>query len=512
VLRLTGKRAGSKISCRGNRAPHRVGPWEGSTLLAPADRVDRRLSPRDVSVNVRPGDLLAGKYRVERIIAVGGMGVIVAAHHLELDERVALKFLLPKLLERPAAIARFLREARAAVKIKNEHVARVSDVGKLENGSPYIVMEYLEGLDLAAWLEKRGPIPAEQAVDFVLQACEALAEAHSLGIVHRDLKPANLFCIQRSDGQLSIKVLDFGISKLTAASAEQDAMSLTSAPMGSPYYMSPEQMKAASEVDARTDIWSLGVILFELITSRGPFEAEGVTGLVVKVTTEPPAPLSRYLPTVAPDLERLVERCLEKDRDRRFQTIGELALALRQFAPQHSGLSVDRVVGTLHRAGTVTDPGGSSELPPPIASSPRLAPGRPHAQTITAWGEANPRKRYLGSAFASAAAVVVVVSVAFGVMQATAHSPPLRAGADTASAFSAVPPTSAPSPPPSAGSVPTVIPLLPPVASAAGPTPVSAPRPVRVAPAPPPARPKITCDPPYYADANGTRHFKKECL
>ena len=142
------------------------------------------------------------------------MGVVVAAHHLQLDERVALKFLLPEALGNAEAVARFAREARAAVKIESEHVARVIDVGSLENGAPYMVMEYLEGSDLAAWLRERGPLPVEQAVDFVLQACEAIAEAHALGIVHRDLKPANLFCVAAPDGLLSIKVLDFGISKV----------------------------------------------------------------------------------------------------------------------------------------------------------------------------------------------------------------------------------------------------------------------------------------------------------
>src|SRR6476661_1872518 len=164
------------------------------------------------SVGIREGDVLAGKYRVDRVLGAGGMGVIVAAYHLKLDERVAIKFLLPDALADAAAVARFEQEARAAVKIKSEHSARVIDVGNLDNGAPYMVMEYLEGGDLAAWLRRKGPLPIEQAVEFALQACEAIAEAHGLGIVHRDLKPANLFVIRRADGLLSVKVLDFGIS------------------------------------------------------------------------------------------------------------------------------------------------------------------------------------------------------------------------------------------------------------------------------------------------------------
>ncbi len=170
------------------------------------------------AAGVREGDILAGKYRVERVLGIGGMGVVVAAHHMQLDERVALKFLLPEALGNAEAVARFAREARAAVKIKSEHVARVTDVGTLPNGAPYMVMEYLEGGDLAAWIKQRGALPVEQAVEFVLQTCIAVADAHALGIIHRDLKPANLFCVRRSDGQLSIKVLDFGISKMTDVS------------------------------------------------------------------------------------------------------------------------------------------------------------------------------------------------------------------------------------------------------------------------------------------------------
>jgi len=157
---------------------------------------------------LQPGSLLAGKYRVERVLGKGAMGVVLLAHHLQLDERVAIKVPLPEALESPEAVARFVREARAAVKIKSEYVARVSDVGTLDTGEPYIVMEYLEGHDLATWLKQRGALPVEQAVEFVLQACEALAEAHSLGIVHRDLKPANLFCVRRADGLPAAARLD----------------------------------------------------------------------------------------------------------------------------------------------------------------------------------------------------------------------------------------------------------------------------------------------------------------
>ena len=195
---------------------------------------------------ITPGTVLAGKYRVERIIGQGGMGLVVEAKHIALDERVALKFLLPDYASHPEAAARFLREARAAVKIKSEHVARVSDVGTLDNGSPYMVMEFLEGSDLSQVLEKRGVLAIPEAIDYVIQGCEAIAEAHSHGIVHRDLKPANLFLTRRQDGYPLVKVLDFGISK-TMGNVEN--LTKTMAAMGSALYMSPEQMQQTRSVD-----------------------------------------------------------------------------------------------------------------------------------------------------------------------------------------------------------------------------------------------------------------------
>ena len=306
----------------------------------------------DSAAGVRQGDILAGKYRVERVLGVGGMGVVVAAHHIQLDEKVALKFLLPEALGNPEAVARFAREARAAVKIKSEHVARVSDVGTLPNGSPYMVMEYLEGGDLAAWIKQRGALPIEQAVEFVLQACVAVADAHALGIVHRDLKPANLFCIRRSDGQLTIKVLDFGISKMNDVSGvAAGSVTRTSALMGSPLYMSPEQMRSSKDVDSLTDIWALGIILFELITARPAFLAESVTELAIKVASEPTPAIQSLRADVPAGLAAIVARCLEKDRRRRFANVAELAVALLPFAPKRARASVERISGIIQGAG-----------------------------------------------------------------------------------------------------------------------------------------------------------------
>lgn len=302
---------------------------------------------------VREGDVLAGKYRIEKVLGAGGMGIVVAAHHVQLDERVAIKFLLPEALENQEAVARFAREARAAVKIKSEHVVRVFDVGALDTGAPYMVMEYLEGGDLAAWLRQQGPLSVEQAVEFVLQASEAIADAHALGIVHRDLKPANLFCVRRSDGLLSLKVLDFGISKVTKASSSAPNLGMTDTSMmiGSPLYMSPEQMHSSRDVDARTDIWAVGVILYELLAGTSPFTGESLPEVVTKATSHPVPPLAGHRPGLPPDLEAVIQKCLEKDREQRYRNVAELAAALAPFGSKRARASAERISRIIQAAG-----------------------------------------------------------------------------------------------------------------------------------------------------------------
>jgi serine/threonine-protein kinase len=290
---------------------------------------------------VPAGEILDGKYRVDRIIGAGGMGVVVAATHVQLNTQVALKFLLPEALRDSKVVERFVREARSAVQIQSEHVARVIDVATLPTGSPYMVMEYLEGQDLAATLGTSGALPVAQAVGYVLQACEAIAEAHSLGIVHRDLKPANLFLVRRHRREPIVKVLDFGISK----SNDPASLSLTktASMMGSPYYMSPEQMKSARDVDARSDIWAIGVILFELLSGTTPFQGETITELVVSVTQGRVPSVRDLRPEVPVGLADVIARCLERDPDQRYPDVGKLAQALAPFGPPRSDVTVERI-------------------------------------------------------------------------------------------------------------------------------------------------------------------------
>jgi eukaryotic-like serine/threonine-protein kinase len=294
-----------------------------------------------------PGTVIAGgKYRVSRLLGEGGMGWVVVATHLQLEQRVALKFM--RSAKNPEAVARFLREARAAARIQSEHVARVSDVGTLENGSPYLVMEYLEGEDLSELIDAKGALPEYLAVDYAMQACEGLAEAHAAGIIHRDLKPANLFLARRTDGSVRVKLLDFGISKLTPAPGSQPEIHMTStqALMGSPLYMAPEQMRSSRSVDRRADIWSMGTIIYEMLTGRSPFEGTTLPEVCAKILADTPTPMASLQPDLPPELDAVVLRCLEKSPDKRYPDVAALAHALGAFG-------TDEIRSTAERIGRV---------------------------------------------------------------------------------------------------------------------------------------------------------------
>jgi len=305
-----------------------------------SDSADRLKSP------VKTGDVVGGKYRVEKVLGAGGMGVVVAATHVDLDQKVALKFILPQALAGKGNVERFLREARAVVRLKSEHVAKVFDVGREAVGTgeeerPYMVLELLEGMDLAKLNREKGPFAVADAVEYVLQACEALVEAHALGIVHRDLKPQNLFVTRRLNGTPLVKVLDFGISKAVGPAAEGQ-MSLTdsTAVIGSPLYMAPEQMRSARAAEIRSDIWALGVILYELLGGQLPFDGETVTEVCIRVVNEAPPELMKLRPGLDEKLVAIVMRCLEKDIDARFHNVASLATALEPFSrsAQQGGL------------------------------------------------------------------------------------------------------------------------------------------------------------------------------
>ncbi|MEZ4302123.1 MAG: protein kinase [Polyangiaceae bacterium] len=419
----------------------------------------------DIEKIAKPGDIVAGKYLVDRVLGVGGMGAVVAATHTQLDQRVAIKFLLPQMLGSREVVERFQREARAAAKIRSEHVVRVSDVGTLDGGVPFIVMEFLEGKDLGELLQRRGPLPVPLAVDYVLEACEALAEAHAAGIVHRDLKPSNLFLARRADETDIVKVLDFGISKQITPEALQSSPSLTRTTdvFGSPTYMSPEQLKASRDVDTRADLWALGVILFELISGAPPFGG-GTVAEIFGAILHKPAPRIRETRKDVPEpLERVLLRCLEKEADSRHRNVAELAEALLPFGSDAARESSARISRVLR----ASIPGARASLPdfdpprgsPAVQASTDPSANKPSADadkpspggaTATSWGHVQPAPRATSTGRIAVIALAVLLAAGAGVLIArslgtspgpTAATPGVTAPTGDVSASPAAPTT-----------------------------------------------------------------------
>lgn len=334
---------------------------------------------------LQPGDVFLGKYRVERVLGKGGMGMVLAARHLTLGELFAVKVMLPEMVANPEAVGRFLREAQASARLRGEHVARVHDVGTLENGVPYMVLEYLEGNDLDHVLVSRGALSVGEAAGYVYQVCEALVEAHGLGLVHRDLKPPNLFLTRRPNGSACIKVLDFGISKdVNGGDKNSPRLTQTGTIMGSPHYMSPEQMVDSKNVDNRCDIWAIGIILYELVTGTMPFHADTMPEIVAKVLSTQPSPPSQVRAGITPAFDALVARCTEKNRDNRFQSVQEFMTALRPFVNENDGQVagpiqiIPSVGGRSNMAQSAVGWGQATvaSMPSEIAKSPRSSSGR----------------------------------------------------------------------------------------------------------------------------------------
>jgi serine/threonine-protein kinase len=317
----------------------------------------------------KPGETLLGKFRVERVVGQGAAGIVYAAHHELLDQRVALKVLLAA--QGSEAALRFVNEGKLAAKIRSEHACRVMDVGMLESGIPYIAMEYLDGRDLDAVIAS-GRTPVGVAADYLLQALDAVAQAHAHGIVHRDLKPANLFLAASPEwGHPIVKVLDFGISKVDLGTDTNVTSSRTI--LGSPSYMSPEQIKNAKLVDLRTDIWSLGVILFELVAGRPPFDGETVGEVFAKILEAAPPPLREIVPDVPEAFESIVTRCLARDREERFSNVAELAEALQPFAGEMGSRLVPRIARAMERTPSLSDrdsdPGSAARVRRNVAAT-----------------------------------------------------------------------------------------------------------------------------------------------
>ena len=443
---------------------------------------------------VRIGEILAGKYRVERVLGVGAMGVVIAATHVDLHELRAIKMMLPSMLGDTEGVERFLREARAVSKLRSRHVAAVYDVGRFDTGAPFIVMEHLEGSDLKSVLNQRGVLSPEDAAAYVSEACEALSEAHAAGIIHRDIKPANLFLATRAGYAPTIKLLDFGIAKMASAEGAPAAMEMTRTNeiLGTPLYMSPEQMRSMRNADARSDVWSLGVILYRAVTGKVPFTGETMTEVCIAVLGDTPALPSALRPDLPPGFDAVILGCLEKDPARRIASAAALATALAPFVSASARAPLSSVA-TAPALPAVASAGDMTTAATLVWKPGVAAEGRDQTSSRASWSQTGtgaatralrPKIPWvIGGVVAASALALVAGWRLFGGASAPAPAasaelaapPPGDTGAAPRAPASTAPIVAAPSAPP-----PIVAPLEPSAKA------------VAAAPPPPPPPPKAS--------------------
>jgi serine/threonine-protein kinase len=420
----------------------------------------------------RVGDVVAGKYRVERFLAKGGMGAIFECEHTYLSQRVALKVLTD--LTQPDAVGRFLNEARAAARIQSDHVVRVFDFGIWgDEGTPYLVMEMLNGVDLDALLRARRTLDIPEAVDTMLETLEALAQAHALGIVHRDLKPANLFVATRPGVAASVKVLDFGISKAShALGSEAPVYTSSKALLGSPLYMSPEQLRNSRQIDGRADLWSIGVILHEVLGGRPPFNAQHLGELLTAVLEGEVPPLRARRPDVPAPLEAIVGRCLERGVEARFASASELAEALAPFGAARAAAALQKIRAQRATGGKMVGsaPAGPAEGPSSLPAFVEASTASATPPQVTAgggWHHDNAARGRGRRAALVAAGLAVSVALLAGMgMVAVTSGRRAPKGIDGDAPSAPLPASAVASVPPMAGPVGGQTPVAGPVASA----------------------------------------------
>ena len=428
-----------------------------SHLLQPSIQGD---SGGDDDAEPLAGQLFGGKYRVEERLADGGMAIVLRATHVELSCPVAIKLIRPEHAQNDEFVLRLLAEARVVASLHSKHVNRVLDVGRTESGAPFLVLEYLSGLNLASHLKKGGPFPVTAAVDCVLQACEALAEAHALGIVHRDLKPENLLLSEEADGSLVLKVLDFGICRAPAAQSGVRVISQIGTVIGTPAYMAPEQVHASSTLDARTDIWALGVVLFELLTGERPFRGDTTSSVLAQMVTGQALPIEQLTPDIPPGVVDVIARCLVTDPEQRFQSVVEVAEALVRFgSDEHSADRVARVAATTLARSAHQYP--EAEEPEHIRHTPvTLVSLTPSSRVEAARLSRARRHRWLAASAMGVAILAAPLCVAYWVWSKRVVPPPPPPPAPVA--LLAPAPVPVPVPAPEADPLPAPV-ALPPV-------------------------------------------------
>ncbi len=309
------------------------------------------------------GDVIDDKYRIDKVLGSGAMGIVVLATNVALRSEVALKFMHPMMAIEPKHANRFIREARAAVQLRNQHITQVFDLGEHPDNGPFIVMEYMKGQDLLEYLKDKAPLPTNEAVELIRQAATGVAMAHAAGIIHRDLKPGNMF-ITNNNGRRILKVLDFGVSKLS--SSESLSMTSTNMVIGSPMYMAPELFESARHASFSSDIWAIGIIFYRMLTGRLPFYAESLPETVAKILFSPPVPLTHWLSDVPSELLQVINVCLERDPNNRFATAQEFLNALAQLPARIRTGSHEPSIAISHLAARPPAQSETSEHTPPI--------------------------------------------------------------------------------------------------------------------------------------------------
>lgn len=336
---------------------------------------------------VEPGQRIADKYELVRQVGVGGMGEVWAAHHARIDRHVAIKFPNVDLVKKPEIRGRFLAEARVLGRLRHPNIVDVLDFGELPDGGLFLVFELLDGTSLDAYIQDMGRLAARNAVRIAIELCRGLVFAHDANVVHRDLKPANVFLHHAPDGRMRVKILDFGISK-TCSADQEESVSLTGANnvVGTPAYMSYEQAKAFADIDARSDIWNVGVILYEMLSGLPPFEARTYSSTVAKIVSEAVPPISTWGAVVPIELETIVQRCLAKQREQRFQSARALQTALEGVLTRCSEPPASRrlQLDSLADLPSMPPPPDVAVLSAPISSLRQFSPC-----ALTADGERN---------------------------------------------------------------------------------------------------------------------------